>query len=238
MLNFAHRGFKSKYPENTMLAFKKAIDANCDGIEFDLHLTKDKELVIIHDETLLRTTGVKGYVRDFTLEDLKKLNASYGYENLKEKIPTLREYLDFVNKSDIITNMELKTGIYTYPGIEEEVYLLLKEYNYIDRVIISSFNHESVIRMKDLDDKIKTAFLEESFLIKPWEYLKKYEIDYYHPLIQTVSKELVEKCHENGIKINPWYGKEKYDFKKAISLGIDGIITDYPDIIDSLLKDC
>lgn len=236
MLNFAHRGFKSKYPENTMLAFKEAIRANCDGIEFDLHLTKDGEVIIIHDETLIRTTGIEGYVRDFTLSEIKKLNAAFGYDEFYEEIPTLREYLELVKDSNIITNMELKTGIYTYPGIEEKVYNILKEYDYIDRTIISSFNHESVLRMKAIDENIITAFLEESLLIKPWEYLKEYGINYYHPLIQTVSKELVDRCHENNIKVNPWYGKEKYDFKKAIEFGIDGIITDYPDIIDKLKK--
>lgn len=108
MLNYAHRGFKSKYPENTMLAFKKALESGADGIELDVHLSKDGHLVIIHDENLLRTCGYDTFVKDLILEELKKLNAAYGYGGIDEKIPTLREYFDFVKDTNLITNIEIK----------------------------------------------------------------------------------------------------------------------------------
>ena len=110
MINFAHRGFKGKYPENTMLAFNKAIEAGADGIEFDVHLSKDGEIVIIHDETLERTTDGSGLVGEKTLAQLKKLNASKDYTDYQvQRILTLREYFDFAKDYDIITNIELKT---------------------------------------------------------------------------------------------------------------------------------
>ena len=111
---FAHRGFSGKYPENTMIAFEKAVEIGVDGIELDVHLTKDNELVIIHDEDVKRTTNGEGLVKDMTLEELKKLDASatfvgqYGVN----PIPTLREYFELVKDTNIITNIELKTSVY------------------------------------------------------------------------------------------------------------------------------
>ena len=147
--NFAHRGFSGKYPENTMLAFQKAIEVEADGIELDVQLTKDGELVIIHDETIDRTTDGKGYVIDYTYEELSKFDASYIYRGKVEfnKIPTLKEYFELVKDLDFITNIELKTGINEYLGIEEKVYKLIKEYQLEEKVIISSFNHFSILRI-------------------------------------------------------------------------------------------
>ena len=122
--NFAHRGFSGKYPENTLLAFEKAIEAQADGIELDVQLTKDGEIVIIHDETIDRTTNGKGLVADYIYEELEKFDASYIYTGQFgfNKIPTLREYFNLIKDTNIVTNIELKTGINEYQGIEEKVY--------------------------------------------------------------------------------------------------------------------
>ena len=115
--NYAHRGFSGKYPENTMLAFEKAVEAGCEGIELDVHFSKDQELVIIHDEKVDRTSDGNGYVKDFTYEELKKISFSYKFaeEIGFQKIPTLKEYFEFVKDKDLITNIELKTGVFEYP---------------------------------------------------------------------------------------------------------------------------
>ena len=126
---FAHRGFSGKYPENTMLAFEKAVEIGVDGIELDVHLTKDNVLVIIHDEDIKRTCNGEGLVRDMTYEQLKKFDASatftgvYGFCG----IPTLKEYFDLVKDTDIITNIELKTGVFEYPTIEKRTIDLIKK---------------------------------------------------------------------------------------------------------------
>ena len=232
MLNIAHRGFKGAFPENTMLAFKKAIEAGCDAIEFDIHLSKDNELVIIHDEKLDRTTDLKGFVKDFTLEELKKADASKLYENIeKEEIPTLRQYFDFIKDKDIITNIELKTSIITYDGIEDELHRLIKEYDIKDKLIISSFNHNSLVRMKDLDSDIKCGVLESSRLYRPWEYVKSLGMEYFHPLNFTVNKKVIDKFREDGIGVNVWFGISDYDFKEVYDMNPAGLITDYPDRI-------
>ncbi|WP_105301394.1 glycerophosphodiester phosphodiesterase [Anaerococcus marasmi] len=236
MLNIAHRGFKGAYPENTMLAYEKAIETGADGIEFDVHLTKDSELVIIHDETLERTTDGKGLIKDKTLQELKKLNASKGYLNCEvQTIPTLREYFDFAKNKDIITNIELKTSIIRYEGIEKKVYDLINEYGMKDKIIISSFNHNSLIKMKEIDREIKCGVLESSRLYKPWEYVNNMGMEYFHPLNFTINKEIAEKFLENNIGLNIWFGKADYDFSKCLDLNPTGLITDFPDRVNDLL---
>lgn len=187
MLNIAHRGFKSSYPENTMLALNKAIGAGACGIEFDIHLTKDGHLVIIHDENLKRTCGVDVFVKDLSLEELKTYDASYHYEDYEEKISTLREYFDYAKDLDIITNIEIKNGIYFYENIEEKLYELIKEFNMEDKIIISSFNHRSILKMKEIDQSLELAFLEESILADPVGYVKENGIKNYHPIAQTMN---------------------------------------------------
>ena len=147
----AHRGFSGNYPENTMLAFEKAIEAGAEGIEMDVHLTKDGVPVIIHDEKVDRTTDGTGFVRDMTLEQLRAIDASYRFKGMygTNPIPTLREYLDFASKHDFITNIELKTSIYEYPGIEKKVIDMLREYKIEERIILSSFNHFTILRCKE-----------------------------------------------------------------------------------------
>nr|WP_253678257.1 glycerophosphodiester phosphodiesterase [Treponema sp. OMZ 788] len=181
-LNFAHRGFRSRYPENTMLAFSKAADLGVDGIEFDVHLSSDGVPVIIHDETLDRTSSASGLVKDFSFDELKKINAAAKFKSaealngtvpLNEKIPSLEDYFDFIKNKDIISNIELKTGVFEYPGIEEKVYALLKKYNLQDKCIISSFNHESILRMKKINSSLVCGFLVDSWDLHPAAYLKK-----------------------------------------------------------------
>ena len=120
---FAHRGYSGKYPENTMLAFREAEKTGADGIELDVQLSKDGELVIIHDETLDRTTTGKGYVKDYTLSELKAFNASVikGDTFAPEAIPSFEEYCKWVKDTHLITNVELKTSIVYYPEIEEKL---------------------------------------------------------------------------------------------------------------------
>lgn len=117
-LNFAHRGWSGLYPENTLLAFQKAIELGVDGFEMDVQLSRDGEVVVFHDETLDRVTGYHGYLRDLTVSELKRLDASSGFRGLygKNEIPTLREFLELVAPTELIVNMELKNNRQYYPS--------------------------------------------------------------------------------------------------------------------------
>lgn len=236
---FAHRGFSGKYPENTMLAFKKAIEVGADGIELDVQLTKDGEVVIIHDETIDRTTDGEGFVCEYTYDELKKFDASYIYKDKYgfNPIPTLKEYFELVKDLDFITNIELKTGINEYLGIEEKVYKLIKEFRLESKVIISSFNHFSILRMKKIAPELKYGFLSETWIIDAGEYCKKYGVSCYHPHFKNLIPSVIDELKKNNIEINTWTVNKKEDIEYLISKNIDILIGNYPDLIKKTLKE-
>ncbi|WP_214793031.1 MULTISPECIES: glycerophosphodiester phosphodiesterase [unclassified Exiguobacterium] len=153
MLIYAHRGYSANYPENTLSAFEAALP-HVDGIELDVQLSKDGRLVVIHDETVDRTTDGAGWVKDMTLQELRQLKID-GYE----RIPTLEEVLGLIERSDVTLNIELKTDQYAYPGIERLAWLAVDEFQLTDRVVFSSFNRETLVRMRDEAPTARLAVL-------------------------------------------------------------------------------
>lgn len=239
ILDFAHRGFSGEYPENTLLAFKKGIEAGCDGIELDVHLTKDGEVVIIHDEAIDRTTNGTGLVADYTLKELKEFDASFKFAGMygKNEIPTLREYFELIKPTNIITNIELKTGINTYPGIEEKTLKLIDEFDLRSRIIISSFNHYSVLRMKALAPDMEYGFLSETWIVDFPKYAKDLGVEYVHPIFKMVEPDFSEACKKEGIGINTWTVNTEADINEMIDRGVKGIIGNYPDKIRKIIDD-
>ncbi|GAB6150009.1 glycerophosphodiester phosphodiesterase [Clostridium novyi] len=236
--NFAHRGFSGKYPENTLLAFEKAIELGVDGIELDVHLSKDNEMVIIHDENVSRTTNGEGYIKDLTYEEISKLDASYIYTGQYgfNKIPTLREYFELVKDKDVITNIELKTNIFEYPGIEQKVWELIQEYHLESKVIISSFNHFSVMRMRKIAPMLEYGLLSETWLIDAGNYVNNLGIKYYHPIFRNLTDEIVKEIHQYGIKINTYTVNTEEDIKDMISKDINIVISNFPDLVKEIIK--
>lgn len=236
---FAHRGYSGKYPENTMIAFKKALECGVDGIELDVQLTKDGEVVIIHDETIDRTTTGKGFVVDYTYEELEKFDASFKFKDLGfNKIPTLREYFQLVRDYDIVTNVELKTGINEYLGIEEKVWELIKEYNLEEKVIISSFNHFSVMRMKDIAPQLKYGFLSEDWIIDAGKYTHSHGVQCYHPRFNNLVPDVIKELKKYNLEINTWTVNLEEDMRYLYSNNIDVIITNYPELAQEIKKEC
>ena len=228
---FAHRGFSGKYPENTMIAFEKAIEIGVDGIELDVHLTKDNELVIIHDEDVKRTTNGEGLVKDMTLEELKKLDASakfvgqYGIN----PIPTLREYFELVKDTNIITNIELKTSVYEYPTIEKRTIDMIKEFGIEDKIIFSSFNHFTVKRCEEIAPEIKRGFLTGDWLVDFGKYTAERNVQCCHPWFGSLSQEVVDEMHSAGCEINTWTVNEYEDIERLNAMGVDCLIGNFPD---------
>ena len=240
--NFAHRGFSGLYPENTLLAFKMACETpGCNGIEMDVQLTRDGECVVIHDEKVDRTChNVSGFVKDFTLAEIKTFDASYIYKDQYgfQGIPTLREYFDLVKDYDIVTNIELKTSIFEYPGIEQKVLDLINEYGLKDRIIISSFNHYTVKRMKELCPDMKCGLLTESWLLNVGEYLKGAGMDCFHPCFVSLNEETVADIKAQGVAINTWTVNEEGHIRWMVDLGVDSIIGNFPDRITKVINEC
>jgi len=221
---FAHRGLSSIYPENTIEAFKKALEYKIDGVETDVQLSKDGEMMIFHDELLNRTTNGTGFLKDYTKNELKKLNANNKKEGIYE-IPTLDEFLSLFTNTDIIINLELKTSIFEYLGIERKVYDKIIEYGLKDRVIISSFNHYSLLRMKEIDKDIKTAVLTGDRIVNEIEYTKGLGCIAYHPFYAQCTPELIKKAHENDIDVNCWTVDDPNHFELVKAVGVDTIMT-------------
>lgn len=160
---WAHRGCSQKYPENTLLAFEKAIELpGLAGIELDIQLTKDGKLVVIHDEKIDRTTEGIGFVRDYTLAELKKFHI-YADVNSSQRIPTMEEVLDLAEqrcRAGMKLNIELKTNVYSYPGIEEKIVELIQKRGLQKSIIYSSFYTLSIERIRQLDSEAETAILD------------------------------------------------------------------------------
>ena len=235
----AHRGYSGKYPENTMLAFKKAEEAGCDEIEMDVQLTKDGEIVIIHDESIDRVTDGKGYVRDFTLEELQKFNVKgkFGDTFGFQPIPTLKEYLEWAKDKSITTNIEIKTGKYYYEDIEDKVVDLLKKFNVTDKVMFSSFNHLSLARCKELLPTVECGVLVlKQGIGNPGFYTKKHHFECYHPDIEGLTTDIVENCKRHNVKLNVWTIDTEELLDKLCELGCDGAITDFPDMCKQWLN--
>ncbi len=227
---WAHRGARTLAPENTIEAFKKAIELGADGIELDVQMTADGKLVVIHDETLHRVSDGEGFVKDHTLARLKELNFNQTMpEYPSQQIPTLREVLQLLKPTNLMLNIELKNGLVCYDGMEEKVVALVEYYGMQDRVWYSSFNHASVLKLKHLCPKAKCGLIYTDGLYEPWEYAKRLGIDALHPATHNLSyPQLAEKCRENNIALHPWKINNANDFEMCVSVGAEAFITDYP----------
>jgi len=231
--NIAHRGFSGSYPENTMLAFEKAVEAGADSIELDVHLSSDGEVVVIHDETLDRTTNAKGLVSSFTLAQLGEFEIEEG-----QRIPTLAQYLAFIKPTGLLTNIEIKNDIISYRGIEEKTIALVREYGLEEKVIFSSFNHYSMLECRRLAPDIECGFLTYSWYINIGAYAKGHGVQYVHPLASSLSECAVKEIHSQGVGINTYTVNDPAEMRRLIALGVSGIITDYPDLLAKELGIC
>ncbi|MGQ4891629.1 MAG: glycerophosphodiester phosphodiesterase [Candidatus Njordarchaeia archaeon] len=209
-----HRGAFSEAPENTMLSFEKAVELGADMIEFDVRMCKSGEIVVIHDAEVDRTSDGSGLVREMTLEELKQLDFGEG-----EKIPTLEEVLKFA-KNKIALNIELKE-----PDIVDKVVALVESYDMVDDVIISSFYHNALVKVKELNPAITTAPL---FMHRPVSVANLANItnsEGLHPWFEYVDKKFVEEAHKRNLFVNPWTVDDEETMRKMIEVGVDGIIT-------------
>lgn len=238
-LVWAHRGASGYAPENTLPAFAMAADMHADGVELDIQLTKDGEIVVCHDERVDRTSNAKGNIRDFTLAELKKLDFSNGklaYEGVQ--IPTMREVCDLLKPTGLTINIELKTGEYFYPGIEEKIVKLIHECGMEKKVIYSSFNHYSIRKLQELDPEAETAFLYEDGFIDMSAYGEKYGVKALHPSGYNLQyPAFMEDCRKRGLDVNVWTIDREADIRACIACGVHAIITNLPDKVRKIVDE-
>ena len=215
MLKIGHRGAKGYCQENTLESFQKALDLGCDGIELDVHLSKDNVLVVIHDDTIDRTTTGVGFVNDFTSSQLKKFG-----------IPTLDEVVNLVNKKAII-NIEIKTEKATFKVLE----FLKKHNSNLHLFQVSSFNWSVLETISQYNPNIFLSVLTENSIEEAMLFAKKIKAHSINPYFKLLTIENVPLIQENGFKIYPWTVNQPEDITFVKSLNVDGIISDFPDRI-------
>lgn len=224
MIKLAHRGYSAKYPENTMIAFQKAYEKGFDGVETDVQMTQDGELVLIHDEKINRTSTGKGYVKDFTFKELRQFNFHYKADGFYE-IPTLKELLTFIKGKDFFVNIEIKTDVIEYLDIERKVVEMVHDMKLENQILYSSFHLESVIRLKKLDQLAYVGYLIEYNYNKHRRLLDKYHITAIHPKYHYLNEEKVADLKKNHIQIATWTVPTFKEYQRLKELGVDIIIS-------------
>jgi len=229
---YAHRGASGYAPENTITAISQALfEYPCDGIEIDVHLSKDKKLVVIHDETVDRTTNGQGQIKDLTYEELRKLSAwaKFGEKFKDEYIPTLDEVLSLVKKSGKEINIEIKAGSDKYPGIEEAVIEKIHEYRLSSKTLLSSFDHKAMLLSKEIDPKLRTGLLNRKKIENPTEYLRKHKADAMNYSYLALTPSQTKEIKNAGYEVNTYTPNTVFTLGYCIMCGADTLITNYPD---------
>ncbi|MEY8561008.1 glycerophosphodiester phosphodiesterase family protein [Jeotgalicoccus halotolerans] len=239
IMNIAHRGASGYAPENTLAAFDKAVEMQADYIEIDVQLSKDDLPVVIHDDTLDRTTNGTGNISAHTFQELRSLDAGSWFDKdyAGEKIPSLNEVLEMYGEKINIL-IELKSPE-LYPGVEEKVAEALAKYKLdtSNNIVIQSFNHPSVIKSAEMLPEITHGVLAgENYKNVTDQQLQEFAAyaEYFNPNLKIVSSELVDKVHQAGMKISPYTIKTKAEAERIYKFGVDGLITDYPDYAEAL----
>jgi len=238
VLRVAHRGASAQYPENTLLAFRRAIEQRVDALELDVHLTADDELVIIHDSTLERTTNGYGNVHDKTLQEIRQLDAGQG-----EKIPLLEEAIQLARAAQIRLCVEIKGATETEElAIAESTVRALEVANFLSQVIVTSFSPQALLRAKALQPEISTMLdpSPQDGTLTPRQICAQvlraganclsYDLRFLTPAIAT-------ECQLTGLALSPWDPDEPEDMRQVIKLGAPGLITNRPDVLNKVLHD-
>ena len=225
-----HRGASGYAPENTLEAFQLAIDMGADGFELDVHLSRDGELVIMHDETVDRTTNGSGRIQSFTLAELKRLDASNGMSGFAgAEIPTLEEFYGLIRNTRHMVNLEIKTDQIVYPGIVEKIINLESKMGMEGRILYSSFNHYTLMELRKIKPDAKFGILYSDGLFEPWKYAQSIGAAYIHPQWRTLFYPgLIEGSLAAGTGINTWTVNDEEIMELCLRYDI-GIITNYPD---------
>jgi len=236
----AHRGFSGDAPENTLAAFKKAMEVGSDMIELDVRFSKDGKIVVIHDNTLERTTSGQGQVTDYTLQELKKLDAGswFGPRFAQEGIPTLKEVLELA-KGKIPLNIEIKDapeGQYKIVDLAEQALREAHDAGMAGQVIFSAFNPSALERIRERNPPSWVALLYH----RDWNSLREVTGGRAFSVLNLrhsfLTREKIGRIHREGMKVNTYTVNSEEEMEQFIRWGVDGIITNHPDKLIQILK--
>lgn len=236
MLAIAHRGASGYAPENTLAAFRRAVAQGVSFIETDLHLTRDAHFVAIHDETVDRTTNGKGAIQTMTLAEVRRLDAGswFASEFMGERIPTLDEVLEFARKNDVVFYLELKPS--GFWGGEHALISQLRNSAEIARIVIISFDPVILASLRKIEPTLMTGLLYDGKLANPFD--KAVEIGARQLAVRgdLVSPNFLQHARSLDLQVVCWTVNSPAHMRMLISAGVDGIMSDYPDRLLSVLK--
>ena len=245
----SHRGANKVAPQNTVIAFEKSMEIGCDGFETDIHLTKDGVPVVCHNFNIDATSDGKGYIKNMTFEELRRYDfGKYrGPEFEGTKIPTLDEFLEVSAKMGDkmkVLDIELKSEVPGAAGTEiaEKMLKAVNEYGLLDKLLVSSFDPALLVVCKKIEPRCKTGILYSperklayKISLNPAKFCREINCDALHPHYIYCTKHFVETAHNAGIQVNPWTIDSERVAKRLIKLGVDGLITDDPGLMNKLL---
>jgi len=244
LVRLAHRGLSGLYPENTLLAFSKAIQEGIEYLEMDLHLTRDRKVIVIHDESYERTTNGTGWVWDMDLADVQKLDAGKG-----EKVPTLADVIELVRPTNVRLCLELKYEPFTKDPMRavpealqtaDEVVKLLHATNFVERTIVTSFSSEVLLHAKKLEPRLPTVLdpSPQDGSLTPGQVMDQVVpcaniVAYYYP---HITREFMDEARLCGILVWAWDPDKPEDISRVINLGVQGVMTNRPDVLNRILS--
>jgi glycerophosphoryl diester phosphodiesterase len=230
MLNIAHRGASGRFPENTLRAFGAAIDAGAQMCELDVQLSSDGAVIVIHDETVDRTTDRRGAVRAMTLEELKRLDAGvrHGNEFKGERIPTLAEVLA-LTEGRCGLNIELKSA-----GVERKVCDLIVEHRALATAMVSGFDWDALAIVRHLEPRVRVGLLASQWPARLVGAAFEMRADAINPRSDIVTEDLCIAAHQRNLSVYAWTVDEPGEMRRLIAFGVDGIMTNYPERLREL----
>jgi glycerophosphoryl diester phosphodiesterase len=233
----AHRGASGHAPENTFAAFQRAVELGGTFIETDLHVTRDGRFVAIHDDTVERTTNGSGDVRNFTLDELREVDAGMWFDRtfMGERIPTLEEVLEFSREHDVVFYLELKYAAVW--GMDHALVAALQKAQSAPRTIVISFDPATLTPLRRLDPSIMTGLLVEDAKPDCIQVAIDLGARQLCPKVSSVTPELVEKAHRSDLQVVTWTANTLADMRAMMAAGVDGIMTDFPDRLRALIED-
>lgn len=230
MINYAHRGASEYYPENTLMAFYAGLDMGANGIETDVHKTRDGVLVLFHDDTLLRVTGQEGAVGDYTYEELQRFTVRH--ENGREdKIPTLENFLRCFGWRELHFAIELKDKC-----VEKEVAEMLDRFNMREKTVVTSFSYENLQRMRACAPQYKLGYLYKPTTEDVLEKAQRIHLEQLCPKAEIITPELVQEYKAMGYSVRAWGVKNEELMHRVIASGADGMTVNFPDKLYEALK--
>jgi glycerophosphoryl diester phosphodiesterase len=233
MLLIAHRGASGHAPENTLAAFRLALEMGAEAVEFDVHQTADRELAVIHDEDLRRVAGRGEQIRDLTWQELLRFDVGSWFDPRfhDEKVPRLEQVFDLLSgKAEL--HLEIKAGSSVYPGIEESVVAFLRRRRALQSCLVSSFDHRALSAVRALEPRTRLGYLlGDTPLERAWKEIKELKAESLNLSRRQACPKTAAACHRRGLKLLVYTVNEAEEARRLAGMRADGVFSNYPELL-------